>query len=90
MTLWTLQTTLTSASMHLVDIPVNDGRYDAFVVWAEMRDDGTIALDLTITTGARKGEVLSLRASSTPRDPVDLVGLPCTLVVEHAQPRVEW
>jgi hypothetical protein len=73
-----------------VDIPAEDGTYDAFVVWAETRDDSTVALDLTITTGARKGEVLSLRASSTPRDPIDLVGLPCTLVVENAEPRVEW
>lgn len=76
--------------MQLVDIPVGDGKYDAFVVWAESRDDGTIALDLTITTGARKGEVLSVRAANVSRDPVDLVGLPCTLVVENAQPRVKW
>ena len=76
--------------MQVVDIGVDDGRYDAFVVWAETREDGAIALDLTITTGARKGDVVSLRASSAPRDPIDLVGLPCTLVVEHAEPRVEW
>jgi hypothetical protein len=76
--------------MQLVDIPVGDGTYDAFVVWAETRDDGTIALDLTITTGARKGEVLSVRAANVSRDPTDLVGLPCTLRVEKAQPRVEW
>ncbi len=76
--------------MQLVDIPVGDGTYDAFVVWAETRDDGTIALDLTITTGARKGEVFSVRAANVSRDAIDLVGLPCTLVVEDAQPRVEW
>jgi hypothetical protein len=73
-----------------VDIPADDGTYDAFVVWAETREDGTVALDLTITTGARKGEVLSVRASGVPRDPIDLVGLPCTLVVKDGQPRVEW
>jgi hypothetical protein len=73
-----------------VDIPAEDGTYDAFVVWAETRDDGTVALDLTITTGARKGEVLSVRASSVPSDPIDLVALPCTLVVEDTRPRVEW
>jgi len=76
--------------MQLVDIPVGDGTYDAFVVWAEPRDDGTVALDLTITTGARKGDVVSVRAANVSRDPVELVGLPCTLLVEHAQPRVEW
>lgn len=73
-----------------MDIHADDGTYDAFVVWAERHDDGTVTLDLTITTGARKGDVLSVRASSVPRDPIDLVGLPCTLVVEDAQPRVEW
>jgi hypothetical protein len=73
-----------------VDIEADDGTYDAFVVWAETRDDRTVALDLTITTGARKGEMLSVRASSTPREPIELVGLPCTLVVEDGEPRVEW
>ncbi|HUF84423.1 MAG TPA: hypothetical protein VMQ81_07515 [Acidimicrobiia bacterium] len=73
-----------------MDIEADDDTYDAFVVWAETRDDGTVALDLTITTGARKGEVLSVRASTTPRDPIELIGLPCTLVVEHGEPRVEW
>jgi hypothetical protein len=76
--------------MQLVDIPVPDGTYDAFVVWAETRADGTIALDLTITTGARKGEVVSVSATNVSRDPVELVGLPCTLHVEDAQPRVVW
>ncbi|MGQ0803385.1 MAG: hypothetical protein ACT4PI_05920 [Actinomycetota bacterium] len=76
--------------MQLVDIPVGDGTYDAFVVWAETRADGTVALDLTITTGARKGEVVSVRAANVSRDPVELVGLPCALPVEDAQPRVEW
>ena len=76
--------------MKLVDAPVDDGTYDAFVVWAEMRDDGAVALDLTITTGARKGEVVSVRASDAPRDPIELVGVPCTLVVDKSQPRVEW
>ena len=69
---------------------MDDGMYDAFVVWAETRDDGTVALDLTITTGARKGEVVSVRASDARRDPFDLVGLPCTLVVDNSRPRIEW
>ena len=31
--------------------PLDDGSYDAFIVWAEPRDNG-VALELTITTGA--------------------------------------
>jgi len=76
--------------MQKVDIPLADGVYDAFVVWAETRDDDTIALDLTITTGASKGDVVSVRASSAPRDAIDLVGVPCTLNVRAGEPAVEW
>jgi hypothetical protein len=82
--------TVTRATMHAVDIPLADGVYDAFVVWAETRDDGAIALDLTITTGARKGDVVSVRATDTPRDAIDLIGVPCTLHVRANEPRVEW
>jgi hypothetical protein len=82
--------TLTRATMQAVDIPLADGVYDAFVVWAETRDDGAIALDLTITSGARKGDVVSVRATNTPRDAIDLVGLPCTLHVRAGEPSVEW
>ncbi|HYV59982.1 MAG TPA: hypothetical protein VFA62_07935 [Acidimicrobiia bacterium] len=73
-----------------MDIPLEDGVYDAFVVWAETRDDGAIALDLTITSGAHKGDVVSVRASSASRDAIDLVGMPCTLRVRAGAPTVEW
>jgi hypothetical protein len=82
--------TLTRATMRVVDIPLPDGSYDAFIVWAEARDDGTITLDLTITTGARKGDVVSVRATSAPRDAIALVGMPCTLHVKAGRPRVHW
>ena len=74
----------------MVDIPLADGVYDAFVVWAETRDDGAVALDLTITTGARKGDVVSVRATHAPRDAIELVGIPCTLRVSEGEPLVEW
>jgi hypothetical protein len=75
--------------MQLVDAPIDDGFYDAFVVWAAPRDDGDIVLDLTITTGVRKGEVVHVRARVR-RDPMELVGVACTLHVEDGIPRVEW
>ncbi len=56
----------------------------------QKRDDGSLALDLTITTGASKGDVVSVRATSAPRDAIDLVGLPCTLNVRAGEPVVEW
>jgi hypothetical protein len=76
--------------MQAVDIPLMDGVYDAFVVWAETRDDGALALDLTITTGERKGDVVSVRATDAPGDAIDLVGVPCTLRVRDGEPFVEW
>jgi hypothetical protein len=61
--------------------PLDDGSYDAFIVWAEQRDNG-VALELTITTGAHRGDVINIVTSTfASRDPLDLVGLPCTLVV---------
>ena len=70
------------------DAPLSDGRYDAFVVWADARDDGDIAYELTLTTGAHKGEMLTVVARSA-ADPMSRVGLPCTLVVEAGSPRLE-
>ncbi len=75
--------------MKVVDIALPDGLYDAFVIWAE-RDDDAVAIDLTLTTGARKGTVVSVRATRLDREPLDLVGLPCTLHVEAGEPRVTW
>jgi hypothetical protein len=61
--------------------PLDDGSYDAFIVWAEPREDG-IALELTITTGAHRGDVINIVTSTfATRDAFDCVGLPCTLVV---------
>lgn len=64
-----------------------DGTYDAFVVWAE-DDDGALKLDLTITSGPHKGEVVSMSGPSG-GDPLALTGMPCTLVVSDGQPRLE-
>jgi hypothetical protein len=67
---------------------LDDGSYDAFIVWAEQRDDG-VALELTITTGAHRGDVISIVTSTfASRDALDLVGLPCTLVIRGEEIRV--
>ena len=66
-----------------------DGRYDAFILSADARDDG-IALSCTITAGPFRGDVVDLvSATFATRDPFDLVGLPCTLVVAGDEIRVE-
>jgi hypothetical protein len=68
---------------------LRDGSYDAFIVWAESRGAGT-ALECTITAGQRRGTVVSIVSNVfAVRDPIDLVGLPCTLVVRGGEIRVE-
>lgn len=49
--------------------PLTDGRYDAFVVDVEARDN-KFALSLTITTGPHKGAVIDLIAAHRARDEV--------------------
>lgn len=69
---------------------LDDGRYDAMVVSADERDDARLDLSLAITSGAHKGEVVDLVA---PRlgglDALDVLALPCTLVVVDGRPHVE-
>ena len=66
-----------------------DGRYDAFILSAEPRDDG-VAISCTITAGTHRGDVIDLvSATFATRDPLDLLGLPCTLVVAGDEIRIE-
>ena len=65
-----------------------DGTYDAFIIWAETRDDG-VALECTITSGEQRGDVINIVTSSfVTRDALSLVGLPCTLIVTNNEIRV--
>lgn len=65
-----------------------DGTYDAIVVDAERDDDG-VRLELTITAGPHKGDVVAVRATSLTMDPVDVLGIPARIVVLNNTPRVE-
>ncbi len=69
--------------------PLIDGFYSVVVVDAfeDTNRDG-VHLELAITQGQAKGEVVSLHASSTTRSAIDLLGLPATLEVREGQPRV--
>ncbi len=49
-----------------------------------------VALSCTITTGSHRGDVVDLVSTNfATRDPFDLVGLPCTLVVDGDAIRLE-
>ena len=69
---------------------LSDGNYDAFIV--DARDDEEISravhIELAITSGARKGEVITMRATNMQRDAIALIGMPATLRVEHGEPHL--
>lgn len=72
-----------------------DGTYDGFCVDVEeVGDDGgeggAVRLSITIVAGARKGEVVEVRATGLGGDPLDLIGMPCTIRVEAGQPSVTF
>ena len=69
---------------------LDDGVYDALIIDATRREDNdaSIAIDLTIVSGAHKGDVVSVRAAHFDGDELDLLGVPATLVVESGEPRV--
>ena len=70
---------------------LGDGIYDALIIDGRVdNDDARVAtLELTITRGDNKGDVVAVRVTDLARDPVDALGLPATLIVEHGVPRVE-
>lgn len=68
-----------------------DGSYDVLVVDAEPLGDQRAAFDLTILSGAFKGDVVSVRAPVPEgADDIDLLGIPGTLVVDHGEPHVTF
>ena len=71
-------------------IVLSDGTYDALIVDARPADagDGTLHLEVTITTGAHKGEVVHLRGRFAGKDELDLLAAPATLVVSDGKPRL--
>jgi hypothetical protein len=70
--------------------PLADGTYDALVVDASTRDDGSIGVEITIVAGPSKGEVVSLRTVDlADTDPLDLLGVPATLTVHDGAPSLQ-
>ena len=67
---------------------LSDGTYDAFIIWAEQRDDA-VALECTITSGEQRGAVINIVTSSFgARDPLSLVGIACTLIIAGDEIRI--
>ena len=75
---------------------LDDGTYDAIIVDVTRVEDANdamraqISVELAITSGAYKGDVVALRAPAQGFDEVELLGLPATLIVEEGVPRVRF
>jgi hypothetical protein len=68
-----------------------DGTYDAFVVDARVEGEDASKvthLELTITAGDHKGEVVSVAATGLAGDELELLGMPATLVIADRAPTV--
>ena len=63
-----------------------DGRYEALIVDAHADDDGMVHLDVTVTSGDHKGDVLQIRGRFPGKDELDLLAAPATLVISDGQP----
>lgn len=68
--------------------PITDGRYEVFILHAAIVDQNTMSIEMTMVSGDDKGAVVALRGPHLARDPVSLLGLPATLVVDAGVPRV--
>jgi hypothetical protein len=66
---------------------LDDGTYDAIVVDATDAD-GTTRVELALSSGPHKGEVVAVRGTFDVGDPIELLGLPATLTVAGGEPSV--
>lgn len=60
-----------------------DGDYDAVIV-----DAGVTTIELAISSGGFRGQVLALASTESLGDPIDLLGLPATITVAFGVPSV--
>ncbi len=66
-----------------------DGSYGAVVVDVDdSTDDGTVRVELAVSAGAHKGDVVAVRGRFPGSHPLGLLGLPATIVVADGQPAV--
>ena len=78
----------TSRVFRLVEA-LPDGMYDVMIVDVETDERQHVRIDVVITGGSHRGEVVPLRASSMQREPLDLLGLPARLAVKDGTPALK-
>jgi hypothetical protein len=65
-----------------------DGTYDVIIVDADSRDNGAMAIDIALSSGPLRGEVVTIVATGLGRDAIDLLAMPATLVVVDGEPHL--
>jgi hypothetical protein len=70
---------------------LDDGTYEVFVVEViSAPPRGDVHVELALVTGPHKGAVVRVRAEGLSRDPLDLLGLPATLIVSNGEPELRF
>lgn len=69
---------------------LEDGNYDVMIIEASEDEENVMHLELTLTSGARRGEVVRVAARGESRACTDLLGLPARLIISDGAPRVEF
>ena len=69
---------------------LDDGEYDVIIVDTENIDARTLRIDVALTSGPLKGDVVSIRAVDLARDAIDILGIPATLSVVDGVPRLHF
>ncbi len=67
-----------------------DGSYDALVFDADDAPGGGVVVELTILAGEHRGAVVPVTSPDFVGDPLDLLGIPATLVVADGVPAVTF
>jgi hypothetical protein len=67
---------------------IDDGSYDVVVIEALEVGDGSLLLEVVITAGAHRGDVLRVHARSPDIAWTDWIGAPATLTVSDGTPQI--
>jgi hypothetical protein len=69
---------------------MRDGTYDVIVVDVKENDGEVIHIEFAITSGAQRGELVTVVTTHLVRPSLELLGTPATLFVDNGTPRIEW
>jgi hypothetical protein len=69
---------------------IDDGTYDIIVVDAIEGDDGTMTIEIAVSSGSHRGEVLTLNATHLGRSWSELLASPGTLTIAGGRPHLTF